>query len=296
MIVEGGVVTQIDKEAKMVSFPPAARYINFSACSFGSITFLDLESTQIIIIGERAFESCRNLISASFPPCLIKICKMAFCGCNILKQIKFNDDSKLRKIGSFCFQDCYQLYDFTLPQQLESIGLCAFERCPFLKNLNLKNTKVKHVAKITNLQFDRPCVSFPATISMKSIFDNYFCDFNVDEMHPHIKKDEYFYYFLDGTIFNGNKKTKHIFIRRSVKVISFKCFESAFIVKLSIPASVNRISKSAFENCRFLKNIIFLKNSQLFEIQKKAFRGCSSLKKINFPKSMKYINKGAFNY
>lgn len=117
----------------------------------------------------------------------------------------------------------------------------------------------------------------------------------INEDHPARQEDACGYFFLNGTIFKGNKKLKHVLIRNGVKTIGNNCFNDSNLVSLTVPASVTEICRFSFANCHKLRKIVFQKDSKLKEIGEMAFQNCI-LVKINFPKSLKILRSGAFNF
>ena len=63
--------------------------------------------------------------------------------------------------------------------------------------------------------------------------------------------------------------------------------------EIQIPASVRIIGKSAFEECKNLKSVIFAEGTQLRKIEENAFRK-SGLTEVQIPTSVRIIGKSAF--
>ena len=68
------------------------------------------------------------------------------------------------------------------------------------------------------------------------------------------------------------------------------------ITKVVIPNTVERIKKSAFENCSCLKEINFVNESTLKYIDDNAFYGCSEINVIDVPDSVEIIGDYTFAY
>lgn len=66
------------------------------------------------------------------------------------------------------------------------------------------------------------------------------------------------------------------------------------IVELVIPAQVKTIKESIFEDCEYIKEVIFYSDSKLTTIEKYAFRNCIALEKISLPSTLKTIGYRAF--
>lgn len=292
-------ITEIERSAKTVSISPKARCIGQLACFNGCLTSLNIENTQITIIKKYAFAYCYELKEVIFPSSLEEICECAFLSCNLLSDIKFPSDSKLRIIRVNAFGKCPISNLTAFPPLLESIGLEAF----YQDHINLRHTKVRHIDKESfyNNRFscskrEEPYLILPPTISTESVYNNSMFIVEVDERHLLIKKDGCGCYFSNGTIMISTKNSKHVLIRRGVEIIARKCFRNVFnLVSVTIPASVIEIGEEAFNNCGELKLVSFAAGSRLKEIKSRAFGGCS-FRKITFPKSLQSIRKKVFAY
>ncbi|MGN1095496.1 MAG: leucine-rich repeat domain-containing protein, partial [Eubacteriales bacterium] len=64
--------------------------------------------------------------------------------------------------------------------------------------------------------------------------------------------------------------------------------------KITLPESLSKIGKSAFEGCTSLSEVVFSGTSSLKEIGERAFYGCSSLKSFNIPESTSIVGSYAF--
>lgn len=85
----------------------------------------------------------------------------------------------------------------------------------------------------------------------------------VKKAHPAVEGDRCGYYFLNGAIFQGDKKNQHVLIRLAFERICKGCFYHANLVLVAIPSSVTEISFSAFDKCKLINKIKFVKNSRL---------------------------------
>lgn len=73
---------------------------------------------------------------------------------------------------------------------------------------------------------------------------------------------------------------------------------SFYVTKISsffVPPNVNRIGKSAFNNCQKLEDIQFAPDSKLQIIDEDAFQ-FANLKTVSIPKNVTIIKKGAFSF
>lgn len=300
MIVEGSKVTRIDIEEEDVSIPLMTRSIGSFACFYGALHYLNLENSQITIIGKFAFAYCGNLEKITFSSHLEEIGEGSFMSCYTLSQINFPHDSKLRKIGAKAFKSCVLLVSFEFTPLLESIGEEAFNNINL--NFDFRNTRLRNIAKNAfsneNKYYQTEIEQFvllPATASVESIINCSKIRLDVDENHPIVKKDECGYYFSNGTALACYKNSMNVLIRRGVEIIARRCFsEREYLTSVTIPASVIEISKYAFYECKRLRKLLFSRDSRLKVINSRAFTCCRSLKVVKFPKSLQEIRLKAF--
>ena len=106
----------------------------FSDC--GALTSVDLSSTSLTSIGDKAFYGCRDLTSVKFPASLTSIGNSAFYGCNALTSVDLSSTS-LTSIGNSAFCGCDALTSVDFPASLTSIGSGALSGCTSLSNLTM---------------------------------------------------------------------------------------------------------------------------------------------------------------
>ena len=93
-------------------------------------------------IGEYAFsgwslggDPAPKIEKIKIPASVTDIEDVAFGGCEKLKTISFEADSKLAKIGVGAFCNCSELYEVTIPASVTTIGRQAFARCSDLQSV-----------------------------------------------------------------------------------------------------------------------------------------------------------------
>ena len=80
-------------------------------------------------IGEAAFYGLTSLESATIAGSVTSIGWHAFCNCEKLKNVTFQDGSELTYIGVGCFKKCYALESIVIPSTVETIREYVFEKC-----------------------------------------------------------------------------------------------------------------------------------------------------------------------
>ncbi len=91
-------------------------------------------------IMKEAFAGCSNLTGVSFPSQLIFLGQSAFDRCKRLESISFDGKSELKTIETGAFAECRYLHELALPEQLEYIEKEAFYKCDQLKQILLPDT------------------------------------------------------------------------------------------------------------------------------------------------------------
>ncbi|MDP2426108.1 MAG: leucine-rich repeat domain-containing protein [bacterium] len=100
-------------------------------------------SEHVIKINEHVFFGYQKMKRLFIPDSVQIIEHGAFQECMNVEEIRFGFHSKLKVIPAHCFHGCARLVDFKLPQDLISIGDCAFRDCVSLKEIHIPNTVVE---------------------------------------------------------------------------------------------------------------------------------------------------------
>ena len=112
----------------------------FACNSFISITI----PSNVIYIGERAFEECDSLTSITIPNSVTSIGYGAFSDCTSLSSVTISEN--LTSIGDYAFHGCSSLTSITIPESVTSIGDWAFDYCSSLTSITIPNS-VKSIGK-----------------------------------------------------------------------------------------------------------------------------------------------------
>jgi len=99
----------------------------------------------VVAIGERAFYQVDFIKTVEIPSKVTSIGDDAFCRCNNLKSVTFEENSKLESIGFRAFSDCDSLESIEIPSSVTSIGY-AFSSCSNLKSVTFgENSKLESI-------------------------------------------------------------------------------------------------------------------------------------------------------
>ncbi len=208
-----------------------------------------------------------------------------------------------------------------IPDCVESIGNCAFEKCEF-QTVVIPDS-VTHIG-------DNPFISCKKLVSIilsgnnsnyevleeNVIFDKqknmvicYPCanealQYSVPERTEHIGNYAFYEARLEsislpeGVISIGDgafskcKSIRTLIIPESVRQIGIGAFASSGLYEIKIPNGITTISKKAFYHCP-LKQVEI--SDGVIEIEDEAFNGCFNLEEIIIPNSVKMIGNAAFS-
>ena len=93
---------------------------------------------SLVVVGERAFESCSGLRTILIPNSVRKIGASAFYGCSSLERIYM--EVGVETINESAFGCCSALKSIKIPNSVENIGYGAFSYCTSLNNITLGNS------------------------------------------------------------------------------------------------------------------------------------------------------------
>ena len=93
---------------------------------------------KVIIIDDRAFEDCYDLLSVTISDSVTNIGEYAFYNCKSLTSITIGDS--VTSIEDFAFENCRSLTNITIPDSVTSIGEGAFGACTSLASVIIGNS------------------------------------------------------------------------------------------------------------------------------------------------------------
>ena len=271
-------------EGKTVSFSSARQYNGKKILDFA----LKHDLKSIVIpkyvtsIRQKTFYGCDHLVSIEIPNTVTEIAAHAFQKCRNLRQITFEEGSRLEKIGPYAFAGCSALEIINLPVSLVEIGKYAFFKCDSLTQLlfsSMNNGK----EKVSNV--------FPATISSISCCAFAGCSRLLDVEfgdNSMLKAVEY------GAFMGCYRLQKILLTGRLQTLGSYAFAYCKELETIAIPQvdNMESIGKCAFLFCEAL--VYFQLPTQIKRINMRTFYGCSSIKFVKVPKKVLAINHQAF--
>ena len=289
------------------------------------------KDSQLKIIGKRAFYNS-TIQSISIPSTVIKISRKAFFYCKNLTNVEIPKNSELTHIGSSAFSNS-SISNIFIPKKVKSIEPACFSGCANLQKVifseqsqlqiiksnafaysgiekvllpsNLAILKKKCFYSCPNLQEIDLCENSKLNFIEEEVFSlssikNLTIPSSIIELrHGWCSSTNN----LNNIKILQNKKKRikcidnNVIIgRTNPKIDKYDCilFAPRNIEEVKIPSSIKRISSYAFQECKKLKKVSFMKNSKLEIIDDYSFCNCS-FKEITIPSNVIAIEKRSFS-
>ena len=231
--------------------------------------FIVEEGTTEIL--EESFINIKTLVSVQIPSSVTTIGANAFSGCVNLKNVTFvasgnvqadsSEENKSLHIDDSAFKGCASLETITLLDSVSEIGVCAFENCSSLREINLNKS-----AKIGEYAFNG-CVSLTSKLSF---------DANAT---------------LGQGAFTDCVSITSVEID-GITTISNNLFSNCSNIQSVTLSNVENIGSEVFADCKNLESIDLIGVKTIGE---NAFNGCSGLNNLTIPESVTEVSSTAFN-
>ena len=188
-----------------------------------------------IEIEDGAFENCVNLESIVIPDTVICIGATAFKGCRRLENIEI--PSSVTHIGAFAFQDCIRLKHVLFPRSVQVMDVGALSGCNGLESLTIPFVGVTFAQEYVQSK-EWLDLGYSGVGHFGVIFG----------AHDYVEQNAVIPPKLESVAIAGGNQ------------IAEKAFWGCtHIRKVTVSKSITFIGKQAFEGCKMLKNVIFLK-------------------------------------
>lgn len=253
------------------------------------------------IINSGAFRGCKSLYSVSFSV-MSFIGNEAFCGCEVLDDVKLSMGGSDPYIGNGAFKGCERLESFECTGRLSCVSEEMLKDCRWLSKVKLPEGVTEIKARAFEGCRDLLTLYLPSTLKRiekdafadcRSLTNVYFagtkeqwCGIeNVDELFKARDRD-----YLSKERFE--KYEEYEKFSEPVLYIDNKPLGGSLV----FPKSVTKINPGAFSGLSAIRGITF--KSGHITVGKDAFSGCEKLSKLKFSSEGGDINieDGAFEF
>lgn len=219
----------------------------FSGCvNLKSVIFE--QDSQLVSIGEGAFENCSKLRDITLPNQVGVIYKSAFSYCMSLEEITIPSSTLI--IDTSAFNHCINLKNLVISNGVKNIGDGAFEYCDELQTVTIPNSVTEFGTGV-----------FASCNNLMEII--------VESENQSLKA-------IDGNLYNSDGKTllqyamgktaNSFIVPNNVEKIGEKAFSSSkSLISITLPQSLKTIDNDAFEKC---DNLFEVYNLSTLNIQK----------------------------
>lgn len=296
----------------------------FSGCT--NLHTINIPST-VTSMGNYCFNSCSNLKNIQLPKGLKSLGYSAFSYCSALKNI--NLPSSIDTIPSICFYRCRKLSKMTIPSHIRTIdnaafaysGLTsitipksvtrvdysAFQHCNKLQRVRFYSDVVPSecfygCTILNDVKFSTSTRRFGSYAFAHTGIENFTIPKNVNSIgygcfaycsDLRTLKLSKGMSSLPSYFIMDCKKLKSITIPSSIKTLQRRCFTQSCIRKLTIPASVTRISRYALDFSGQLRTVNF--KASVKKIPDHCFSNCYKLRSVTISGKAEKIGEFAFS-
>ena len=292
------------KEIRLPLSMKTIGYAAFTNCR--ALTSLDTENVEII--GEWAFEQCRSLVEVKLHDGLKEIRRQAFNNCISLTSIDIpgsvtdlgkNTEASTSQYEGWVFENCANLSTITLHEGLKKLYVATFSRCGVV-SINIPAT----VTDIPDYAFQE-CKNLERVTWHNGITQIGKCAFLRCRSLKNITIPTGVT-VLRNNLFDECANLQYVTLHHSITEIQERVFayctslkseffpnETLILEQAALPNALQTLGEGVFMNCKNLRNIN-MQSTQVRNILRDTYSGCNSLTTFHFPDVVETIGEFSF--